>query len=176
MKKALAGLGYVTLTAGGDFHPALRTSAARNGRPERNMTKGRGIGKHLPHRESACPHDGGTGQRQIPRGPSPFDADWQQGSALATSPFPDRGNRCSKRISRNSLTMRLGFATPPQPRKVNDCGGLVHLPWANGSAARIRFRFVLKLIIMPAKSCGRAAHWLWTDSWVGCADSANHIT
>src|SRR5207342_3761427 len=33
-KKALAGLGYVTLTAGGDFHPALRTSAARNGRPE----------------------------------------------------------------------------------------------------------------------------------------------
>jgi hypothetical protein len=34
-KKALAGLGYVTLTAGGDFHPALRTSAARNGRPAR---------------------------------------------------------------------------------------------------------------------------------------------
>src|SRR5882757_732115 len=29
-KKALAGLGYVTLTAGGDFHPALRTSAARS--------------------------------------------------------------------------------------------------------------------------------------------------
>jgi hypothetical protein len=28
-KKALAGLGYLTLTAGGDFHPALRTSAAR---------------------------------------------------------------------------------------------------------------------------------------------------
>src|ERR1700692_2879115 len=35
-KKALAGLGYVTLTAGGDFHPALRTSAARNGRPIEN--------------------------------------------------------------------------------------------------------------------------------------------
>src|SRR5437879_6829344 len=33
IKKALAGLGYVTLTAGGDFHPALRTSAARSGRP-----------------------------------------------------------------------------------------------------------------------------------------------
>jgi hypothetical protein len=30
-KKALAGLGYVTLTAGGDFHPALRTSATRTG-------------------------------------------------------------------------------------------------------------------------------------------------
>jgi hypothetical protein len=32
-KKALAGLGDVTLTAGGDFHPALRTSVARNGQP-----------------------------------------------------------------------------------------------------------------------------------------------
>jgi hypothetical protein len=28
-KKALAGLGVAALTAGGDFHPALRTSAAR---------------------------------------------------------------------------------------------------------------------------------------------------
>src|SRR6187402_3528108 len=35
-RKALAGLGYVTLTAGGDFHPALRTSAARYERPDRN--------------------------------------------------------------------------------------------------------------------------------------------
>jgi hypothetical protein len=35
-KKALAGLGFSTLTAGGDFHPALRTSAARYERPERN--------------------------------------------------------------------------------------------------------------------------------------------
>jgi len=33
-RKALAGLGYVTLTAGGDFRPALRTSAVRNGRPD----------------------------------------------------------------------------------------------------------------------------------------------
>src|ERR1700761_7458286 len=35
-RKALAGLGFLrmeALTAGGDFHPALRTSAARNGRP-----------------------------------------------------------------------------------------------------------------------------------------------
>ena len=64
-KKALAGLGYVTLTAGGDFHPALRTSAARNGRPDTNMTKGRGLSKHLQYRESACPHADGTGQRLI---------------------------------------------------------------------------------------------------------------
>src|SRR4051812_10636888 len=36
-KKALAGLGLATLTAGGDFHPALRTSAARHGRPDGTM-------------------------------------------------------------------------------------------------------------------------------------------
>src|ERR1700690_3688770 len=36
LKKALAGLGYLAFTAGGDFHPALRTSAARYERPERN--------------------------------------------------------------------------------------------------------------------------------------------
>src|ERR1700709_1533005 len=32
-KKALAGLGFLAFTAGGDFHPALRTSAARHERP-----------------------------------------------------------------------------------------------------------------------------------------------
>ena len=32
-KKALAGLGYFTFTAGGDFHPALRTLTARYERP-----------------------------------------------------------------------------------------------------------------------------------------------
>jgi len=45
-KKALAGLGYVTLTAGGDFHPALRTSAARIGRPGTNYD-------HWPGRQQA---------------------------------------------------------------------------------------------------------------------------
>src|ERR1700722_2642162 len=34
-KKALAGLGSLAFTAGGDFHPALRTSAARLGGLER---------------------------------------------------------------------------------------------------------------------------------------------
>jgi hypothetical protein len=38
LRKALAGLGFVTLTAGGELHPALRTSAARNGRPPGIMT------------------------------------------------------------------------------------------------------------------------------------------
>src|SRR4051812_18240138 len=45
--KALAGLGFSTLTAGGDFHPALRTSAARNERPDRNMTPVRGHSKRF---------------------------------------------------------------------------------------------------------------------------------
>src|SRR4030088_113497 len=45
-----------TLTAGGDFHPALRTSAARYERPERNYGEWPGRQQALPHGESACPH------------------------------------------------------------------------------------------------------------------------
>ena len=56
-RKALAGLGCVTLTAGGEFHPALRTSAARNGQPLRIMTNGGCGSKHLGHGERACAHD-----------------------------------------------------------------------------------------------------------------------
>src|SRR3954447_8665724 len=40
--KALAGLGLSALTAGGDFHPALRTSAVRDERPERKYDAGPG--------------------------------------------------------------------------------------------------------------------------------------
>src|SRR6202171_5488277 len=40
LRKALAGLGLSTLTAGGDFHPALRTSAARYERPFGIMASG----------------------------------------------------------------------------------------------------------------------------------------
>src|ERR1700741_5349998 len=60
-RKALAGLGFVTLTAGGEFHPALRTSAARNGRPAGIMTshgrpsKRRGMAnQHVPMRPGAA--------------------------------------------------------------------------------------------------------------------------
>ena len=52
-KKALAGLGYFTLTAGGDFHPALRTSAARNERPDGNYGQSPAGSKHLRHGETA---------------------------------------------------------------------------------------------------------------------------
>src|SRR5882757_9112852 len=59
-KKALAGLGYVTLTAGGDFHPALRTSAARNGRPsaeyEEMPTRGQAL-LAWASGMSPCPRD-----------------------------------------------------------------------------------------------------------------------
>jgi hypothetical protein len=54
-KKALAGLGYFAFTAGGDFHPALRTSAARYERPEGNYGEWRRGQQELPHGESACP-------------------------------------------------------------------------------------------------------------------------
>src|ERR1700687_4657695 len=39
-RKPLAGLGLSTLTAGGDFHPALRTSAAKHERPLGIMANG----------------------------------------------------------------------------------------------------------------------------------------
>src|SRR3979490_3326177 len=55
-KKALAGLGYLTLTARGDFHPALRTSAARYERPKRNYDQWLRGQQDLGHGESACPH------------------------------------------------------------------------------------------------------------------------
>ncbi|CUT11906.1 hypothetical protein BF49_2986 [Bradyrhizobium sp.] len=56
LRKALAGLGLTALTAGGDFHPALRTSAVRNERPDRNMTPVRGRGKRVPHGKTAWSH------------------------------------------------------------------------------------------------------------------------
>lgn len=56
-KEALAGLGYLTLTAGGEFHPALRTSAARDERPRGSMAKGGRASKNLAHGQGACPHD-----------------------------------------------------------------------------------------------------------------------
>src|SRR5258708_5091862 len=65
-RKALAGLGYVTLTAGGDFHPALRTSAARNGRPEAEYDQRQGRQQAPSAPESACPHVDGTEQRAMP--------------------------------------------------------------------------------------------------------------
>jgi len=55
-RKALAGLGYVTLTAGGDFHPALRTSAARYERPRGIMANGGSASKDLRYGDLACPH------------------------------------------------------------------------------------------------------------------------
>jgi hypothetical protein len=55
-RKALAGLGVAALTAGGDFHPALRTSAARYERPDWNYKPHVAAGKGLGHAAAACPH------------------------------------------------------------------------------------------------------------------------
>src|SRR3981189_3281028 len=44
-----------TLTAGGDFHPALRTSAARYGRPARNYDQRPGRQQAPSHGKCACP-------------------------------------------------------------------------------------------------------------------------
>jgi hypothetical protein len=59
-KKALAGLGFLAFTAGGDFHPALRTSAARLGGLTRIWPMAAIPASGLAvsgHGESACPHD-----------------------------------------------------------------------------------------------------------------------
>jgi hypothetical protein len=53
--KALAGLGCFTFTAGGDFHPALRTSAARLSGLKGTMTNAGNASKDVHHPDSACP-------------------------------------------------------------------------------------------------------------------------
>jgi hypothetical protein len=53
-KKALAGLGCFTLTAGGDFHPALRTSAARLSGLKGTMPKHRCASKYDSAGKCTC--------------------------------------------------------------------------------------------------------------------------
>src|SRR5260370_38526002 len=67
-KKALAGLGDLTLTAGGEFRPALRTSAARTGNLKEIMTNDGGASKRLCHGKSACPHSASVFRRAFARG------------------------------------------------------------------------------------------------------------
>jgi hypothetical protein len=65
-------LGYVTLTAGGDFHPALRTSAARLGNLPESMTKRRLGSKSLRHGDLSyrqCAHSESRGLRGESRRP-----------------------------------------------------------------------------------------------------------
>src|SRR2546423_1361623 len=97
VRKALAGLGYVTLTAGGDFHPALRTSAARNGRPEGKyaqaqcrqqapLASGIGMSPCLRHRAGTA-----TWARRAPTIRGRFSpADRRQQPSAAAAIFPAR--------------------------------------------------------------------------------------
>jgi hypothetical protein len=55
--QALAGLGFFTFTAGGDFHPALRTSAPRLSGLKGTMAIGRGASKDLRNRNLHIPND-----------------------------------------------------------------------------------------------------------------------
>ena len=49
-------MGCFAFTAGGDFHPALRTSAARYGQPDGNYDQWPARQQAPSHRKSACPH------------------------------------------------------------------------------------------------------------------------
>ena len=95
--KALAGLGCLTLTAGGDFHPALRTSAARLGNLPEIMTKPRRGSKVLWHGDLACPH--------VP---------------TASLACPGRASAARARFGcpESSRSARRNIGCP----KVNDCG------------------------------------------------------
>jgi hypothetical protein len=55
-RKALAGLGYVAFTAGGEFHPALRTFARPVWAAFWNYGQWRPRQQGLQHGESACRH------------------------------------------------------------------------------------------------------------------------
>jgi hypothetical protein len=67
-KKALAGLGLFTLTAGGDFHPALRTSAARLNGLHGTMPK-----PSCASKRDSCgnPHGGHDGKANFRAKPRP---------------------------------------------------------------------------------------------------------
>jgi hypothetical protein len=49
-------MGFSTLTAGGDFRPALRTSAVRHERPAWNYKARSAVGKSRQPAETACIH------------------------------------------------------------------------------------------------------------------------
>jgi hypothetical protein len=59
-RKALAGLGLFTLTAGGDFHPALRTLATRYEQPEQLCPR---VAARASGKAMAYPHAPMTSQR-----------------------------------------------------------------------------------------------------------------
>ena len=133
-------MGCVTLTAGGDFHPALRTSAARNGRPDLNMTKASGVSKRLPHRNLHVP-------MPMEQGSGPFRP--------IRAPICNR-LRCRPDVSvarvRLKKARRGGAWRALWPRRIKK--ELTNM--ASPCTARIRFRFVLKLIIMTEISCGQS--------------------
>jgi hypothetical protein len=105
-KKALAGLGLSTLTAGGDFHPALRTSAARYERPASIMAIWGGASKRQCRENLHVPHDGSGTLPGVMAGLDPAihlssedssEAGWMRGSSPRMTPRWDSEiNHCGK--------------------------------------------------------------------------------
>src|SRR5882672_6597882 len=156
-----------------------------------NMTKGGGIGKRLEHRESACspcrrnraaadsrrvrftsPACGGRDERSSLLG-------WGGGAAASRALRVERAPTRIASCDAIRPPPQAGEVTASQRHAVDHCkkkltimasrctsgGGLLRACKSDSGLFWI-------LIIMTAKSCGRPAHWLWTDSGVGCADSA----
>lgn len=140
-RKALAGLGHQALTAGGDFHPALRTSAARNGRPAPKLLPNPRTRQAPWHGESAC----SPCARREPRRPL--------GDSQVPSPGPKRAERVNDCDDR---------ANPiPICSRVNNCGGdelWTSTPLAvDGLGARLRgFRKSHHFILASLGAIGKA--------------------
>jgi hypothetical protein len=64
-KEGARGLGLFAFTAGGDFHPALRTSAARLSGLRGTMTNGRDTSKDLSMGNLHVPNDSTAGLRRF---------------------------------------------------------------------------------------------------------------
>ena len=106
--KALAGLSLSALTAGGDFHPALRTYPPVMGGLFRIMTNRETASKNLPYGYYACAYDVRAKLCENPAGKK-----IEQGG---TDPEPQGGlgrAECS-----GGRSIRFRFVLP-----VNNCGG-----------------------------------------------------
>ena len=89
-----------------------------------NMTKGRGVSKRLLPRESACPHDEGTGRRAIPG--------WRSNRSSTTGMRPDvagvgvRLKKAGDEGAMPSYDARESRAqAAPHSGRINDYGGTV---------------------------------------------------
>ncbi|BBZ98304.1 hypothetical protein BDS110ZK25_47440 [Bradyrhizobium diazoefficiens] len=98
-EKALAGLGLSALTAGGDFHPALRTYPPDMGGLFRIMTNREAASKNLPYGYYACAYDVRAKLCENPAG--------QKVEQGGTDPDPQGGHRHMERSRRRPIRFRF---------------------------------------------------------------------